>query len=330
MRSFFTAALVAPMIAAKVNLIVDSDAGFDVDDMGALAVAHQLADNGECNLIGVMSSTCCNKSIAAMSVVNTYYGRRDLPIGAYKGDFGCNCSSQDLYLDDLVNNYDNNGVWDSGDVDDVQDVYVRVLNEADDNSVTIAAIGFPMNVRNLLRNYHDLFTQKVKAVYWMNGYYNFGCAEHHWLQNNDADCYAAAQEAQIKFPHTTKEYFQINGGDMCTGWGLYHNQCGGNNNPVKEAYQRWLGAVGGDCRPSWDPLTVYAAVRGTDATLMWEENGTDEIDEEGHENWDKSWTTNNEVSLWFLNNNDKDTIKDRIDDLMCHGASNNSFDQFLQ
>ena len=92
-------------------------------------MAHHLADLGEVNLLATVTSVACDKSIAAMSVINTFYGRRDLPLGAYKGDFGMDCSSQDLYLDALINNYDNNGVWDSGDVDDVQDVYVRVLGE---------------------------------------------------------------------------------------------------------------------------------------------------------------------------------------------------------
>lgn len=59
----------------------------------------------------------------------------------------------------------------------------------------------------------------------MNGYYNFGCAEHHWLQSNDDDCYAAAQDAQLKIRHTVKEYFQINGGDMCTGGGFLDGSC---------------------------------------------------------------------------------------------------------
>ena len=44
-------------------------------------------------------------------------------------------------------------------------------------------------------------------------------------------------------------------------------------------------------RPSWDPLTVYAAIVGTDEAQMWEEAGTDEIDEWGHENFDTSWTS---------------------------------------
>ena len=63
-----------------------------------------------------------------------------------------------------------------------------------------------MNIRNLLRDNLDLFKQKVKAVYYMNSFYNFGCAEDHYLGNTD-DCYDAAQEVQVNFPHTIKEYF---------------------------------------------------------------------------------------------------------------------------
>ncbi len=39
--------------ASAVRLIVDTDAGFDVDDVGAIGVANALADNGECIIIAV-------------------------------------------------------------------------------------------------------------------------------------------------------------------------------------------------------------------------------------------------------------------------------------
>ena len=78
-----------------------------------------------------------------------------------------------------------------------------MLRAQPDNSVTIAAIGFPMNIRNLLRNYPDLFKQKVKEVYYMNGGYNFGCAQG--FLGNANDCYGAAQEVQVKFPHNVRE-----------------------------------------------------------------------------------------------------------------------------
>ena len=82
-------------------------------------------------------------------------------------------------------------------------------------------------------------------------------------------------------------------------------------------------------RPSWDPLTVYAAIVGTDAAEMWEEQGTDEIDEQGHENWDTSWTSNNEVSLWFTNNDKKQGVTDIFNRMLCAGNGQQE-ETFLQ
>ena len=218
----FAAALIAPAILGKVNLIIDTDAGFDVDDIGALAVAHNLANQGKVDILATIHCTGFSKGIAAVNVINTYYGRSDIPLGAYKGPFGADWGAQNTYAEDLVNNFPNNGIWDSGDVPDAQDTYVNVLKAQPDNSVTIAAIGFPMNIRNLLRNYPDLFEQKVKAVYYMNGFYNFGCANGNML-GDTTDCYGAAQEVQIKFPHSVKEYYNLNGSDMCMGADFYNN-----------------------------------------------------------------------------------------------------------
>ena len=88
---------IAPLLAASalatVNLIIDTDAGFDVDDVGALAVAHHYADLGRVNILATMHVTGCELGIAAVNVINTYYGRGDIPLGAYKGDFATDCDS---------------------------------------------------------------------------------------------------------------------------------------------------------------------------------------------------------------------------------------------
>ena len=107
MKNFIASLLATSALAEVKNLIVDTDMGLDVDDMAALAVAHYYADQGKVNLLGTMHSTACPLGIAAVHVVNSYYGRRHLPLGAYKGDFGmdCNKGTQDHYLSDLIDSY---------------------------------------------------------------------------------------------------------------------------------------------------------------------------------------------------------------------------------
>ena len=136
--------------------------------------------------------------------------------------------------------------------------------------MTIAALGFPMNIRDLLRTHPDLFESKVKEVYWMNGFYNFGCAQGFFLGSTE-DCDGAAEEVQDKIPHTIKQYFQLNGEDVCIGDDFYWHKCGETNNPVAAAYRNWMAKSRDICwpaRPSWDPLTVFAAIVGAEGAGM--------------------------------------------------------------
>merc|ERR1719174_2341561 len=73
--------------AAPVQLIIDTDLGFDVDDVGAIAVAHALADQGKADILAVVCNTGNDACIVGVDIVNTYYGRK-VPIGSYKGKFG--------------------------------------------------------------------------------------------------------------------------------------------------------------------------------------------------------------------------------------------------
>ena len=127
-------------------------------------------------------------------MINTYYGRPSIPLGAYKGPFGSGYGhfpvSQNKYAEDLINSYPNGGITSSKDVPEALETYVDVLKSQPDNSVTIASIGFPINIRNLLNAEPDLFEQKVKAVYFMDGPYNFGCAAG--LLGDTTDCFGAA------------------------------------------------------------------------------------------------------------------------------------------
>ena len=74
-------------IAVPQKLIIDTDIGGggcnDVDDVIAVSIANALADNGEAELLAVVQNTAPVECAGAISVLNTYYGREHVPIGAY-------------------------------------------------------------------------------------------------------------------------------------------------------------------------------------------------------------------------------------------------------
>ena len=80
-----------------VKVVFDTDISSDVDDCGALAILNALADQGEAEILAcVIDGHDADKaSVAAVNVINTYYGRGDVPIGAYHGSHGA--PSKSLY-----------------------------------------------------------------------------------------------------------------------------------------------------------------------------------------------------------------------------------------
>lgn len=71
-----------------VQLIVDTDFSIDVDDVGALCAAHQLHDRGEANLLAIIHDTGYDRGVGGISVLNRWYGRDNLRVGAYRGTVG--------------------------------------------------------------------------------------------------------------------------------------------------------------------------------------------------------------------------------------------------
>jgi len=88
----FGAASASAVAAADLKLIVDTDAGFDTDDVGALAVAHYLEAQGHCDIIGTIYCTGFSKGPVIVDTINNYWrgpGKAgDIQLGAYKGVFG--------------------------------------------------------------------------------------------------------------------------------------------------------------------------------------------------------------------------------------------------
>jgi len=253
---------------APVQLIIDTDLGFDVDDVGAIAVAHALADQGHVDLVGVVCNTGRDACIVGVDVVNTYYGRGSTPIGSFKGKFGSYTDNgQDWhYVNDIKSKFPHR-VNGRDDVPSALDVYRSALTAAANRSITIASIGELTNLQELLRAEPQLVRAKVKRVVYMDGDFNFGCADGTYGPSDE--CWKSAQLVVANMPSPeVEQIFQLHG-DNHNGWWVGHDpKCGYDaHNPVKVAYadmcaHSWGGACDNYGRDSWDPNTVYAAVMG--------------------------------------------------------------------
>jgi len=159
--------------AEPVRIILDTDMMTDCDDAGAFAVLHALADNGECIILATVVSSKSPASALAVSVLNTYYGRPDIPIGIVKGD-GVEIKS--LYTQSLADDFPH-ALKSGDDAMDATLLYRDILEKQPDQSVVIATIGYLTNIRNLLqlpaREGHasglELVKQKVRTWICMGG-----------------------------------------------------------------------------------------------------------------------------------------------------------------
>ena len=73
-------------LSQPIKVIFETDMETDSDDAAALAMLHYYADQNLVDLLAVVSNSRSPDSVAGIDAINTYYGRPDLPIGAYQGD----------------------------------------------------------------------------------------------------------------------------------------------------------------------------------------------------------------------------------------------------
>lgn len=246
------------------RLIIDTDFATDCDDVGGIAVAHALADLGECELLAMGVSATCNFSTSALGSLNTWHGRPDIPVGQFKGSAETvNVSNCGAYVEGMHNN----GDWPSSvglgtTVDDVVDVYRQSLHDAPDGSVTLVTIGFLTGVSALLdsagdsidsRSGADLVAAKVKRTYVM-GANPGGGAEF-----NMAGAPAAASNVAANWPgEIVWNPFEVGNAVFTGKWGVQPA-----DHIVRFAYQQF-GVNQNNGRQSWDLVTVLQAVRGNE------------------------------------------------------------------
>jgi hypothetical protein len=162
-----------------------------VCSVGALCVAHALADLGDINLLAVMHNTGLREGAGAIAVINQYYHRPHIRIGAYRGPEGDPAESplghppfahqgKGVFVHDLVSHGfpAARGIKDFRGAEQALDVYRSELAQAADGSVVIAAVGHLTNILPLLQSKPDaasplsgvqLVQRKVKQIVIMGG-----------------------------------------------------------------------------------------------------------------------------------------------------------------
>jgi inosine-uridine nucleoside N-ribohydrolase len=165
---------------APIPLIFDTDIGNDVDDVLALGMIHALQSRGECELLAVTISKDNELAAAFTDVVNTFYGRGEVPIGVCRsgitpepGRFNPLAQIKDgdqyRYPHDLMSGTN---------APDAVTVLRTALAAASDGGVAIAQVGFSTNLANLLESAADeispltgveLVRKKVKLLSIMAG-----------------------------------------------------------------------------------------------------------------------------------------------------------------
>ena len=247
------------------KIIFDTDLGPDYDDVGALAFLHAMADSGKAEILATLSSNKHELVAPSIEVINRYFNRPELEIGAPKTD-GVNLGSSQHWADSIVENYAHN-INATSEVTDAVSVYRKILNGQPDKSVTIVTVGFLTNLANLLKSQSDNFSpltgkeliqKKVKRLVSMAGRFPEG-REFNIHMDSAASVYLFNNwPGEIIFTG-----FEI-GWEIRTGLRLISSDI--INSPVKDVFRISISRSEEDKngRMSWDETAVLIGVYGTE------------------------------------------------------------------
>ncbi len=272
----------APVKAVKI--IYDTDMDLDVDDAGALAMLHALADNGEAEILGVICNAPTPYGASTIAAIDRYYGRPDIPIGdmppeQYLYDEAFNPNYRKYALETPYGDYNrpifrrfDHGIRSRADVWDGVKLYRKLLATAPDKGVTIASVGLLTILEDLLQSGPDQYSplsgpelvrQKVEKLVCMGGSSTSRVGKHEF--NWGFDGRGDAERVNDNWP--TPMIITTAGRGVQTGARLVTETPA--DNPVRVAYELFLSHKPVKNRSSWDQIAVLYAVRG--AGELWSE-----------------------------------------------------------
>lgn len=275
-----------------VKIIFDTDLGPDYDDVGALAFLHAMADSGKAEILATIASNKHELVAPSVNLINIYFGRDQLPIGAPKTE-GVNIGSSQHWADTIVALYIHS-VNATSEVPDAVEIYRKTLSSQPDTSVTIVTVGFLTNLSNLLKSGPDsisplsgmeLVKQKVKLFVSMAGRFPEGREFNVHMDSTASKHVFESWPGKIIFTG-----YEI-GAQIFTGLTLINSDI--ENSPVKDVFRISIPLSEEDKngRMSWDETAVLIGVYGTEG-FFDTVRGRIIINEDGSNTWENSETGN--------------------------------------
>jgi purine nucleosidase len=269
----FAAALLIPlalMAADPVPLIFDTDIGNDVDDALALAIIHSLQSRGEVTLLAVSITKDNRYAAPYIDIVDTFYGRPQVPIGVVKNGKTPEDSAM-IRVPVESNKYARRG----GAPGDAVEVLRKALGGAADGSVVIAQVGFSTNLARLLAADRELVARKVKLLSVMAGAFPTGPPEY----NVKTDI-PSAQKVFEEWPTPIVfSGFEIGKALLFPATAVEHGFTWVKDHPVADAYRAYM-KMPYD-RPTWDLTAVLYGVRPDAGYFGLSAPGRVTVDEKG-------------------------------------------------
>lgn len=253
-----------------VPIIFDTDIGNDIDDALALGVIHALCDRKECELLAVTITKDHPDCAAFVDLVNTFYGRGDIPIGVVRDG---KTPKESRFVSETVHSTDDgeprfpHDLKSGADAPEAVSVLRQALASAEDGSVVMVVVGFSTNIARLLDSKADeyseltgeeLVRQKCRLLSIMAGTF---AGEH--LEKKEYNIFIDLPAAQTIYERWPTPI-------VASGWEIGHaiqypavsieqdyNYV--DHHPLAEAYPRYQ-KMPYD-RATWDLTSVLYAVR---------------------------------------------------------------------
>ncbi len=274
------------------RLIFDTDMGNDVDDALALGIIHALQTRGEVELLAVTLTKDNELAAPFVDLVNTFYGRGEIPIGAVRdgktpeaGKFLPLAEKKDgedpRYPHDLILGEQ---------APEAVGLLRKVLAAQPDQAVVMTQVGFSTNFARLLASQADghsdlsgreLVRKKVRWLSVMAGAFKPIGENQQYLEYNVIKDIPAARQIAAEWP-TPVVYsgYEIGIAIPYPAASIEHDYGYVEHHPLADAYRLYNPPPHN--RPTWDLTSVLYAVAPDRGYFDLSEPGQVTIEDNGY------------------------------------------------